>query len=114
MGSTYASGRIAIAECDRCGQRYKLKELKTEVIKTKRYELKVCPECWDPDQPQLLLGMYPVEDPQALRGPRRDTTYVTAGVNGLQLNSRWFWWVSYWWLKRHSVGMESSGRGKKF
>ena len=90
MGNTYASGRIAIAECDRCGQRYKLKELKTEVIKTKRYELKVCPECWDPDQPQLLLGMYPVEDPQALRGPRRDTTYVTAGVNGLQLTQDGF------------------------
>jgi hypothetical protein len=90
MGSTYASGRIAIAECDRCGQRYKLKELKTEVIKTKRYELKVCPECWDPDQPQLLLGMHPVEDPQALRGPRRDTTYVTAGVNGLQLTQDGF------------------------
>jgi hypothetical protein len=90
MGSTYASGRIAIAECDRCGQRYKLKELKTEVIKTKRYELKVCPECWDPDHPQLLLGMYPVEDPQTLRGPRRDTTYVTAGVNGLQLTQDGF------------------------
>lgn len=90
MGNTYASGRIAIAECDRCGQRYKLKKLKTEVIKTKRYELKVCPECWDPDHPQLLLGMYPVEDPQALRGPRRDTTYVTAGVNGLQLTQDGF------------------------
>jgi hypothetical protein len=90
MGNTYASGRIAIAECDRCGQQYKLKKLKTEVIKTKRYELKVCPECWDPDQPQLLLGMYPVEDPQALRGPRRDTTYVTAGVNGLQLTQDGF------------------------
>jgi hypothetical protein len=25
--------------------------------------------------------MYPVDDPQALRNPRRDTTYVTAGVN---------------------------------
>jgi hypothetical protein len=25
--------------------------------------------------------MYPVDDPQALRNPRNDTTYVTAGVN---------------------------------
>ena len=86
MGNTYASGKFAISECDRCGQQFKLKKLKTEIIKTKRYELKVCPECWDPDHPQLLLGMYPVEDPQALRGPRRDTTYVTAGLNGLQDN----------------------------
>lgn len=86
MPNTFASGKFAIAECDRCGQQYKLKKLKTEVIKTKRYDLKVCPECWDPDHPQLLLGMYPVEDPQALREPRKDTTYITAGVNGLQIN----------------------------
>jgi hypothetical protein len=86
MPNTFASGKFAIAECDRCGQQYKLKKLKTEVIKTKRYDLKVCPECWDPDQPQLLLGMFPVEDPQALREPRKDTTYVTAGVNGLQID----------------------------
>lgn len=81
MSNRFASGRIAIAICDRCGQQFKLKELKTEVIKTKKYDLKVCKECWDPDHPQLQLGMYPVEDPQALRGPRRDTTYYQAGLN---------------------------------
>ena len=81
MGNRFASGKIAIAECDRCGQQYKLKKLKTEVIKQRQYQLLVCPECWDPDQPQLMLGTFPVDDPQALRNPRRDTTYVTAGVN---------------------------------
>ena len=81
MGNRFASGKNAIAQCDRCDQRFKLTVLKREVIKTKNYELLVCPECWDPDQPQLQLGMYPVDDPQALRNPRRDTTYVTAGVN---------------------------------
>jgi hypothetical protein len=25
--------------------------------------------------------MYPVDDPQAVRNPRKDTTYITAGVN---------------------------------
>jgi len=25
--------------------------------------------------------MYPVDDPQALRNPRRDTTYITSGPN---------------------------------
>jgi hypothetical protein len=84
MGNRFASGKIAIAECDRCGQQFKLKKLKTEIIKQRKYELLVCPECWDPDQPQLLLGMYPVDDPQAVRNPRRDTTYYTAGTNGLQ------------------------------
>lgn len=81
MGNRFASGRIAIAECDRCGQQYKLKKLRTEIIKQRKYELLVCPECWDPDQPQLMLGTFPVDDPQALRNPRRDTTYVTSGLN---------------------------------
>ena len=81
MGNRYASGKNAIAECDRCGQRFKLKILKTEIIKTKQYNLLVCPPCWDPDHPQLQLGMWPVDDPQALRNPRTDTTYYTAGVN---------------------------------
>lgn len=81
MGNRFASGKYSIAECDRCGQRFKLKQLKFEVIKTKLYQLKVCEECWDPDQPQLQLGMYPVDDPQGVRQPRPDTTYVTSGIN---------------------------------
>ena len=81
MGNRFASGKWAIAQCDRCDQRFKLKVLRKEIIKTKNYNLLVCPACWDPDQPQLQLGMYPVDDPQAVRNPRKDTTYVTAGVN---------------------------------
>jgi hypothetical protein len=81
MGNRYASGKIAIAICDRCGFQFRLRNLKEEIIKTKRYNILVCQECWDPDQPQLQLGMYPVDDPQALRNPRRDTTYVTSGIN---------------------------------
>lgn len=81
MGNRFASGKIAIAICDRCGFRFKLKQLRDLIVKTKKVNVLVCPECWDPDHPQLQLGMYPVDDPQALRNPRRDTTYVTAGVN---------------------------------
>ena len=84
MANMFSSGKFSIAMCDRCGQQFKLKQLKYEVIKTKLYQLKVCEECWDPDQPQLQLGMYPVYDPQAVREPRRDNTYVAAGLNGLQ------------------------------
>jgi hypothetical protein len=97
MGNRFASGKIAIAECDRCGQQFKLKKLKTEIIKQRKYELLVCPECWDPDQPQLMLGTFPVDDPQALRNPRKDTTYVTSGVNsagnlsGGSRNIQWGW-----------------------
>ena len=85
MGNRFASGKHAIAECDRCGQRYKLKELRKQVVKTKVYNLLVCPSCWDPDQPQLQLGMYPVDDPQGLRDPRPDLSYYQAGYTGLQL-----------------------------
>jgi hypothetical protein len=81
VSNRFASGKNSIAMCDRCGARYKLTELRKEIIKTKTYNLLVCSSCWDPDQPQLQLGMYPVDDPQAVRNPRNDTTYVTAGVN---------------------------------
>jgi hypothetical protein len=80
MPSQFASGKHSIAECDRCGQRYKLKELRKLTIKTKQVTIKVCPECWEPDQPQLQLGMYPVNDPQAVREPRPDVSYQVSGV----------------------------------
>ena len=85
-GPKFASGKWAIAECDRCSFRYKLKELRKLVIKTKNINLLVCPTCWEPDQPQLQLGMYPVYDPQALQNPRRDNSYLQAGLTGLQID----------------------------
>ena len=87
MGNRFASGKWAIAQCDRCDGRYKLKQLRREIIKTKNYELLVCPECWDPDQPQLQLGMYPVDDPQGLRNPRPDRSYLVSGLSGLDRKS---------------------------
>ena len=98
MPSKYASGKNSIAECDRCGQRYKLSELKKEVIKTKLFNIKVCPTCWDPDQPQLSLGLYPVNDPQAVREPRPDVSYTTSGtdINGFPSGGsrdiQWGWY----------------------
>jgi hypothetical protein len=82
MASKFSSGKYAIAECDRCGFRYKLKQLKALVIKTKQVNILVCPECWEEDHPQLQLGMYPVNDPQAVRNPRPDTSYYAPGNNG--------------------------------
>lgn len=81
MPNNFASGKKAIAECDRCGFKYKLKKLKQLVIKTKNVNILVCPTCWEEDQPQLQLGMYPVDDPQALRNPRPDVSYVQSGLN---------------------------------
>ena len=85
MGNRFSSAKNSIAECDRCGFRYKLKELKKLTIKTKQVTIKVCHTCWEQDHPQLQLGMYPVQDPQAVREPRRDNSYLQAGYTGLQL-----------------------------
>ena len=85
MGNRFASGKWAISECDICGFRYKLKELAQLVIKTKNVNILACPECWNPDQPQLHLGEFPVDDPQAVREPRPDTSYYQSGFTGLQL-----------------------------
>ena len=84
MPSKYASGKNSISECDRCAFRYPLKVLKTLTIKTKNVKIKVCPTCWEPDQPQLSLGLYPVNDPQAVREPRPDLSYWQSGLTGLQ------------------------------
>lgn len=85
MPNRFASGKYAIAECDRCDGRYMLKELRTQTVKTKPFKIKVCQSCWDPDHPQLQLGMYPVNDPQAVREPRPDVSYQVSGQNGLQI-----------------------------
>jgi len=86
MPNQFAAGKYAIAQCDRCNFRYKLKQLKSLVIKTKNVNILVCPECWEKDQPQLQLGMYPVYDPQAIRNPRVDSnSYRQAGLNGLRI-----------------------------
>jgi hypothetical protein len=80
MGNRFASGRNAIAECDRCSFRFKLKELRSEVVKGRNINNLVCPQCWSPDQPQLMLGTFPIDDPQALRNPRPDRSYVVSGT----------------------------------
>ena len=84
MPNKFSSGKYAISQCDRCNFRYMLKELRIQILKTKPYNIKVCRSCWDPDQPQLSLGLYPVDDPQAVRDPRPDTSYLQSGNNGLQ------------------------------
>ena len=80
MGNRYSSGKFSIAQCDICGFRYKLRDLKELIVKTKRINMLVCNECWSPDQPQLQLGMYPVYDPQGVRNPRPDNTYYQSGL----------------------------------
>ena len=69
----YAQGKKALGICDRCGFTYKLKELKYEVENKTRNGLRVCPECFDPDQPQFDVNRISTIDPQTLYDARVDT-----------------------------------------
>lgn len=97
MGSPFASGKRALSVCDRCGQQFLLKTLQYQVVKQKRTGLLVCNSCLDIDHEQLMLGTVPVHDPQALRNPRVDTSYVVSGplANGSlgegSRNIEWGW-----------------------
>jgi hypothetical protein len=73
MAQRFAAGKIALGICDRCGLSYDLKELRKEIVKGRITNLKVCSVCFDPDHPQLHLGEFPIDDPQALREARPDT-----------------------------------------
>jgi hypothetical protein len=60
----YASGKFAIAICDRCGFQYAYKSLKKEWT-----GFRVCKECYEPKEPQLDPVPH-VADPEAIRNPR--------------------------------------------
>ena len=91
MGNKFTSGKYAISECDRCGQRYKLTALKEIIVRTRKTNVMVCPECWEPDHPQNMQGMYPVEDPQGLRNPRPDKSLASTGGDYSSRDFQWGW-----------------------
>ena len=70
MATQFASSQKALGVCDVCGFTYRLREMRNLVRKGRDTNIKACPECWNPDHPQLKLGEFPVHDPQALRDPR--------------------------------------------
>lgn len=78
MSAAFASGRRALAFCDRCGGKYDYTDLKFQVVNQVVTGLRVCPDCLDEDHPQLQLGKFPVYDPQALRYARPDLSLVAS------------------------------------
>lgn len=90
MPNRFAQGRKAFGYCARCGQRADLSKLKYQIIKQKITNLRVCAECLDEDQPQLMLGTFPIDDPQALRDPRPDPALAQSRAipdNGLNITN---------------------------
>jgi len=53
MSNRFASSQRALGICDVCGFQYKLRELRNVFVKRRDTNIKACPECWDPDQPQF-------------------------------------------------------------
>ena len=90
MSSRFASGKNAFGFCDRTGFRYPLKDLVYEVRRGVRTGLRVGRDVVDPDHPQNRQGEYPVDDPQALRDPRPDTSLGVSGSNSSR-NIQWGW-----------------------
>ena len=74
MSGSFASGKRANGICDVCGFEFKLNDLKKLSRNRATINIKVCKECWEPENPQSFLGELPVYDPQALREPRPDTS----------------------------------------
>ena len=68
----YASGKHALGICDRCGWQCGYLEMKKEWN-----GLKVCPECYEPKQPQLN-PVRTVPDPEALFEPRPEVSLPRA------------------------------------
>lgn len=80
MGNKFASKRFALGVCDMCGWVWKLRQLQREVYNQRFTGFLVCPDCWDEDQPQLQLGRYPINDPQALDNPRVDSNVLESRI----------------------------------
>ena len=82
MSNKFTTNKNAIADCDVCGFQFKLKTLKNLFVRTTQTNILACNECWNPDQPQNLQGMYPVSDPQAVRNPRPDQSFNKNNITG--------------------------------
>ena len=90
MRGKYTTNKNTIADCDVCGFQHKLKDLKDLYVRRTNTHIKACPECWNPDQPQNMQGMYPVEDPQAVRNPRPDQSFNENNKTGSR-DIEWGW-----------------------
>jgi hypothetical protein len=77
VSGSFASGKRANGICDVCGFEFKLNDLKKLSRNRATINIKVCKECWEPENPQSFLGELPVYDPQALREPRPDNSDST-------------------------------------
>lgn len=68
-GSREVSPWLVWAICPRCGFRYRLAEMREEVYDQRPTGRRVCPECWDEDDPHLALNRLDLNDTGWVRDP---------------------------------------------
>lgn len=76
---TFATGKYALAICDRCGQQYKFEQMRKEWN-----GLYTCTECFEVKHPQLISSHHDA-DPEALpwtRPARQEPVTVFVGSPG--------------------------------
>jgi len=73
---SYAKAKYAFGFCDKTGFRYPLKDLVPEYNNGVKTGFLVGRDVVDPDQPQNFLGRIKINDPQSLRNPRPDRSFV--------------------------------------
>jgi len=79
----WASGKKALAVCDRCGLQVMLNSLAPQPVAGKITPIKVCSDCLDSDNPQLQLGKVRIQERIALKDPRPDPDLaVSQGLFG--------------------------------
>ena len=76
---TYAKGTHSLAICDRCGWSYPYLSMRVEWN-----NLKVCPECYEPRQPQDIPAKQTF-DPEALYQPRPEVSLPQAQLKAKQV-----------------------------
>lgn len=76
--SKYAAGKRAKAICDICGFKCLYKDLRYHIFNQRRDGLRVCPSCYDIDNPQLQVGRMFHAEPQALYNPRSSAPELAA------------------------------------
>ena len=81
---SYAQGKHSLGVCDRCGWAYRYLQLRMEWT-----GFKVCPECYEPKNPQLDPPLIPT-DPEALHQPRPEVPLPQAQLGLVIANSATF------------------------
>lgn len=66
--------------CDRCGQRFNLKDLMEEDVMGNMTGMLVCRSCYDPSHPQLDTRNVKTNDKQSVDSPRPESWEDSRGL----------------------------------